>query len=176
MAEWPKRVTDLFVTKNRTKSGAYSVKICDTGIWKEIILDDKFPCKLKHGKLRPVFTRTENVNSLWVLLLEKAWAKMYGGYGSIEGGFMTECLHDLTGAPTKILGAHNSALWKELLLGEMRNWIMTAATSNALGDDKNVSKGGIHASHAYSVLSAHSINGEKLLRMRNPHGASEWNG
>ena len=89
------------------------------------------------------------------MLIEKAWAKLYGGYGSIEGGFMTECLHDLTGAPTKIINVNDAILWEELLKGERRNWIMTAATSNALGDDKNVSPGGIFASHAYSVLSAH---------------------
>jgi calpain-15 len=37
------------------------------------------------------------------MILEKAWAKLYGSYGRIEGGFMTEVLHDLTGAPTKLM-------------------------------------------------------------------------
>jgi len=31
---------------------------------------------------------------------------------------------------------------------------MTASTSSAYGTDKNVSPGGIHAAHAYSILSA----------------------
>lgn len=42
-------------------------------------------------------------NELWVILLEKAWAKIYGSYDNIEGGLTRECLHDLTGAPTKTL-------------------------------------------------------------------------
>lgn len=35
-----------------------------------------------------------------VLLLEKAWAKIFGSYEKIEGGLPREVLHALTGAPT----------------------------------------------------------------------------
>ncbi len=44
MAEWPKRIKDLFITKIKAKTGAYSVKICDMGIWKEIVVSDMIPC------------------------------------------------------------------------------------------------------------------------------------
>lgn len=33
------------------------------------------------------------------MLLEKAWAKFYGNFYSVEGGYGEETLHDLTGAP-----------------------------------------------------------------------------
>jgi hypothetical protein len=35
-----------------------------------------------------------------VILLEKAYSKLYKGYANIEGGIMTETMHDLTAAPT----------------------------------------------------------------------------
>jgi Calpain family cysteine protease len=38
---------------------------------------------------------------MWVMLLEKAWAKVHGGYMNIDAGLTREALHDLTGAPTK---------------------------------------------------------------------------
>jgi hypothetical protein len=38
---------------------------------------------------------------VWVLLLEKAWAKLHNSYDNIEGGLVTEVLHDLTGAPVE---------------------------------------------------------------------------
>jgi len=37
------------------------------------------------------------------MLLEKAWAKTYLSYDNIEAGLTRECLHDLTGAPTKTM-------------------------------------------------------------------------
>ena len=40
-------------------------------------------------------------DELWVLLLEKAYAKVYGGYGNIVGGSGLEALKNLTGAPTE---------------------------------------------------------------------------
>jgi len=38
-----------------------------------------------------------------VLVLEKAWAKLFKSYAKIESGFSREALRDLTGAPTKLL-------------------------------------------------------------------------
>ena len=123
----------------------------------------------------PVGTNSKE-NELWTILLEKAWAKIYKSYGDIEGGFMTECLHDLTGAPTKTMQTKDPKLWSELMLAEMRNWIICASSSNVLGSDKNTSPNGIVQSHAYAIISVHEIQGQRLVRMRNPHGATEWIG
>ena len=41
-------------------------------------------------------------SEIWVLLLEKAWAKIYGSYENIEAGYTREALYALTGAPTKV--------------------------------------------------------------------------
>ncbi len=50
----------------------------------------------------PVFSRA-NGDELWVLLMEKAYAKMYGTYATIEGGDPAVALRDLTGAPIESL-------------------------------------------------------------------------
>lgn len=64
------------------------------GKWRTIDLDEFVPCVFGE----PAFSKS-NENELWVILLEKAWAKMYGSYKQIEAGFPEEGLHDLTGAP-----------------------------------------------------------------------------
>lgn len=84
-------------------------------------MDDLFPCrKSKYSnKYAPVFTRG-NGAELWVIILEKAWAKIYNSYDNIEGGLTRECLHDLTGAPTKTLWVshHKDEIWENILRGE----------------------------------------------------------
>ena len=74
----------------------FSVKILYRGKWRAIDIDDYFPFE-NNG---PAFSQTRS-NELWVLILEKAWAKIYGSYKQIEAGYPEEALHDLTGAPVK---------------------------------------------------------------------------
>ena len=72
------------------------MRILYRGKWRTIDVDENIP--FVFGE--PAFSKS-NQNELWVILLEKAWAKMYGCYKQIEAGFPEEPLHDLTGAPIK---------------------------------------------------------------------------
>ena len=51
--------------------------------------------------LELAFGKSTSPNELWVSILEKVWAKLYGCYGQIEYGSPEESLHDLTRAPVK---------------------------------------------------------------------------
>lgn len=76
------------------------MRICDQGEWKQVIIDEYFPCI--SATKGPAFTKG-NQGEIWVMLLEKAWAKINGSYDGIEAGLTRECLHDFTGAPTQTL-------------------------------------------------------------------------
>ena len=54
------------------------------------------------------------------MILEKAWAKVHGSYSSIEAGLTTECLHDLTGAPTRdiYMDENKDVIWKAIMQSE----------------------------------------------------------
>ena len=68
---------------------------------------------------------------LRVVLLEKAYAKAYGGYLPIESGDACQAMRDLTGAPyAKFDDFHDlESLWSRLRAGIERNWIVQCAAA-----------------------------------------------
>ena len=76
LAERPALIERLFITKTVNDEGIYRVKICKNGYWQLVTIDDFFPC---YPKGQPLFSKGES-NELWVLILEKAYAKLHGSY------------------------------------------------------------------------------------------------
>ena len=70
--------------------------MCKNAEWVLLTIDDYIPCYPGRG---PVFSRA-NGPELWVLLLEKAYAKAHGSYDSLKYGFTKHGMLDLTGFPT----------------------------------------------------------------------------
>ena len=95
LAEVPNRIKKLFVTSKINEFGVYAVTLKKNGESREVVLDDYFPCQFGE----PCFSKA-NGNELWVLILEKAWAKLHGSYERIEAGFAHNVMNDLTGAPS----------------------------------------------------------------------------
>lgn len=71
LAAYPKRIKRIFNNTEVQQSGCYCIALCIQGCWEEIIIDDSFPCK----RNTPYFTSSKE-NEIWVMLLEKAWAKV----------------------------------------------------------------------------------------------------
>jgi len=97
LAEMPYLVERLFITQKYNDEGLYRVKLCKNGVWVEVTIDDYFPCTEDGG---PIFS-SANGNELWVLLLEKAYAKVHGNYYTLRGGWANQGMMDLTGSPTE---------------------------------------------------------------------------
>lgn len=75
-------------------------------------VDDRFP--VDHGK--PVFSHSAD-KEMWVLLLEKAYAKTYGTYANIASGLPSDALTDLTGSPVTTMDtvyAWNGQIWEDM--------------------------------------------------------------
>ena len=168
----PERILKLFLTKKKVKAGVYCVRLCLEGEWKLIYVDSLIPCYKNGG---PCFTKSHNnQNEIWVLILEKAYAKAFSNYERIEAGLSREALRELTGASIDVVFDDNTKLWDKILEGTKKNFVMTAGSKEE-GDltQTKVDKG-IYASHAYSLLGAFEIMGEKVVKMRNPWGEKEW--
>ena len=125
LAEVPDRITRLFLTDRINDYGIFAVNIKKNGEAKEVVIDDYFPCE--DGE--PCFSKA-NGNELWVLILEKAWAKVHGSYERIEAGHAHNVMTDLTGAPSFDLDIEEEGeeeLWERLVRSEKRNYLMAAS-------------------------------------------------
>lgn len=96
LAERPALIERLFITKEVNEMGIYRVRLCKNGEWVTVTVDDYFPC---YPEGEPIFAKCHG-NELWVMLLEKAYAKLHGNYYLLRGGFVNEALIDLTGCPS----------------------------------------------------------------------------
>lgn len=64
--------------------------------------------------------------------------------------------------------------WQKCEMMRDQGWLMGAASP--AGSDKNKSGLGVVFGHAYSVMDVATVDGNKLLQLRNPWGQSEWKG
>ena len=53
MAENPKLIERLFVSKKYNEQGFYKIRICVNGEWSVVVVDDYIPCQINGG---PIFT------------------------------------------------------------------------------------------------------------------------
>ena len=114
-----------------------------------------------------------------MLLLEKAWAKIYGSYENIDGGLTSSVLHDLTGAPCQVLETNDPSLWQQILQADKNDFVMTASCSTDANKQERFRQFGLVPEHAYSLISVHEIEvkggvRERILELRNPWGKMNY--
>jgi hypothetical protein len=89
----PTYLGNLFVSKRYAAKGLYTVKFFKDGRWRYVHIDDLIPCDMAGV---PLFSRSKNQNATWILLLEKAYAKLHGCYERLGTGVVEEGMRDLT--------------------------------------------------------------------------------
>ncbi len=96
LSKHPELLRNLIKTKNINKAGVYAINLCVNGTWQDIIVDDWLPTI--GGKL--TFGHTSN-SSIWLPLIEKAWAKLNGNYDRIINGTVDIAFIHLCGVPSE---------------------------------------------------------------------------
>ncbi|MGH0154672.1 UNVERIFIED_CONTAM: hypothetical protein FKN15_038987 [Acipenser sinensis] len=146
------------------------------GHWQEVEVDDFLPTV--KGEL--IFLRSRERGEFWSPLLEKAYAKLKGGYHALHLGFPHEALVDMTGGVTEEfqMGAlpRDTARFLRQLLdkGSLIN------CANVGGPLEQRNEKGILFKHAYTVTGVAQVQAGgarvDLVRVRNPWGHTEWTG
>ena len=109
-------------------------------------------------------------------LLEKAFAKLYGSYAALEGGWVHDALVDLTGGVSETIeiggddAPVRAGLWERLLSYHEAGHLLGAGSPP--GDDADTSPGGIVQGHAYALLQLRDVEGHRLLQLSNPWGGA----
>ena len=138
---------------------------------------------MKSGDFRRNFGQFE----LWPMLFEKAWAKLHGSYEATAGGWTDDAMNYLTGGVCRTIDFHSEdaeasdckAEWAELveLTADQGDFpLFLSCTLNNDADKDKMESEGLITGHAYSVMEAVEAKGEKVICLRNPWGAFEWNG
>ena len=66
---------------------------------------------------------------MWVIFLEKAWAKVHGSYERIVAGQVHQTMRDLTGAPSyEYIIEDTPDLFEKVCNAESKNQIVCAST------------------------------------------------
>lgn len=177
IAERPCRIMSFFRNHIDNNKGAYCVTFFYNGVETDVIVDDFFPVIWNQaGKVVPAFSSCVGPE-LWVLLLEKAYAKLHGSYAAIEGGNPGVALADLTGGPSymyKVNEVPRERLWDILMVNDKHVNVMCCNVPETLTDVQK--KVGLIPGHAYSLLDVREYKGNQLVHVRNPWGQIEWNG
>mmetsp|Transcript_333 Transcript_333/g.833 ORF Transcript_333/g.833 Transcript_333/m.833 type:complete len:705 (-) Transcript_333:365-2479(-) len=160
--------------------------------WVCVLVDDRIPCDAS-GK--PAFARCPDDNVFWVMIVEKAYAKMCGGYHKIGqheveyglellcGGVADDPV-DLTSASGRELipgGASPNALWNLLMEKVYTNHAIgaeyTGRPDPSAPELPHKEMLGITRDQPYSLLVANEVRSAgKLIKMRTFRGDSEWRG
>merc|ERR1719253_789505 len=180
---------------------------CKKGCMEKITVDESVPVTHRgwwDDKPEAVLANP-NGKEAWVVLLEKAMAKMFGGYGELHGGFTACAFRAFTGEKNVIIWQKIGTSWIERKLLEKTpnvgrdfgqptgkkiqtddlfaeldkydkdNYLMAASQENSGGGESKTPEGLVKG-HAYSLLRVERVGKHRLLCLRNPWARFEWNG
>ena len=178
LSEHPALIQRLFLTKKPNAYGLYKIKLCKMSRWKILVLDDFIPC-FPLGS--PLFA-TNQSPGYWVMLIEKAFAKLYGNYFRLIKGEFKHAMIDLTGCPafSFVLSQadvrqklESGELWTSLKRWKASGYILACGSKESLTQETSDFSA---SNHAFSILRVFEEDNLQLMCIRDPWKIIEWKG
>lgn len=184
LAERPHLLQNCFKTRSFNPRGKYTLRLYDAKAkaWKNITIDDYIPVNANNV---PLYTGATS-NEMWPLLIEKAFAKMRGGYKALEGGLPLDAMQTITGFSGErfsIDANEDSKVFHKMRKMYDAGCVLACGSigkDNTREEGRDKVQGSVVGGHAYSVLGIYepmlSTEKVRLLKLRNPWGSFEWKG
>ena len=159
LAEDPALIRGMFRSSDADlRQGFACVRLHVDGAVQDVVVDTRFP--VFHGSqgVTPCFARARGPE-LWVMVLEKAYAKALGHFELLNNGDPGDALADLTGAPVYAFpanGPNPDALWKRLVDGKREGFFFCASVPEDPDRDTEQTVG-IVEDHAYAILDIREV-------------------
>ncbi|XP_077398165.1 calpain-12 [Festucalex cinctus] len=165
---------------SKSYAGIFHFRFWQYGEWVEVVVDDRLP--VREGRL--LFSYSHARNEYWSALVEKAYAKLMGSYGSLRGGNISEGMEDFTGGIAYSLPASSHAprvFWRLLTSALTRGSLLSCfIEANSYKEVSKVNADGLIKGHAYAITDTDQVRHEAdeilLVRLRNPWGFTEYRG
>ena len=184
------RVVPVSQTFDKTKWLYWCYFIFISGnldLWYDVVIDDYLPFNKKTIQPWCSWNRQEP-NEFWVPLIEKAYAKINGGYRNLNGGAPIEAFTDLTAGVEQRFKLNESIKehkqFFHFLIDSFKHSCLMACSINPQSDGLNLEEikpNGLVVGHSYSVTAARYLQfrGQliPMIRLRNPWANEvEWAG
>eukprot|EP00656_Telonema_subtile_P016656 TRINITY_DN1881_c0_g1_i5.p1 TRINITY_DN1881_c0_g1~~TRINITY_DN1881_c0_g1_i5.p1 ORF type:complete len:601 (+),score=125.94 TRINITY_DN1881_c0_g1_i5:189-1991(+) len=196
-ATLPELIKNRILEANPEK-GYYVVCFWKDDAWREVIVDDRLlilggkdrgydSARLMYGSTANREDPSEPAPDIWMPIIEKAYAKLHGGYPFLEGGHLSYGACDLTGgcplivekkqAHKTVQGMNNMFEWEADMFYFIREEANRRGILQLIGcsvhaiSDESENEVGLLTDHEYSVIRLIRVEGYPLLVvLRNPWG------
>lgn len=183
----------LFINTEANEEGVFVVRFWRGGQWTLVPVDDRFlfsTARSPERLMKYAQPGGEFENVIWAMLLEKAYAKLRGGFKSMNGGWPRVALANLIpygtsdvitlgeDAPANASLATREALWGKMVQARKEKSLMAIGSPRAPtagnkkdGHDEDITIHHLIAGHAFSILRMYEEASETeegyLLRLVN---------
>ena len=141
-------VSQLFKSKEVNPYGVYCISLCNDGELVDLIIDDYIPFDNK--KNMECFSKG-NEGTVWVQLLEKAFAKLYGSYYNLERVELDNIFDNITCAPILTYNSKHKDAPKIMDEIYRYNWTMFASSGETASSRDLLKDIGLFCSYFYPI-------------------------
>nr|XP_034308910.1 calpain-1 catalytic subunit-like isoform X2 [Crassostrea gigas] len=166
--------SDSYPVGSPKYDGIFHCRFWRFGIWDDVFIDDCLPI-IYGNQIYSAHSNTDP-NEMWVALLEKAFARMYGSYTDVSGGMASDSYMALTGGVPEDINLRELNMEPDQLHTRVRNALSSGAAVTCSVPGEFDGQHGLVGGHEYTLTGAVTANGVRLFRVRNPWGNTEWTG